>query len=84
VGEEIRSLYRLPLNSLNFNSSSSKFNNAVTGLAFTSFFVESINTSLWHFRLGHLSNFPLKMLSPIIPQLLHKSNKHCCICPLVK
>ena len=92
MGEEVGGLYHLlqnpvsvlPLNSLNFNSSSSKFNNAVTSLAFTSFFVEYVNTSLWHFRLGHLSNFPLKMFSPIISQLLRESNKHCNIFPLAK
>jgi hypothetical protein len=75
VSEEAGGLYHLlqtpisvlPLNFINFNFSSSKINNAVTSLASTSFFVESVNTSLWHFRLSHPSDIPLKMLSPVIP-----------------
>jgi hypothetical protein len=92
VGEEAGGLYHLlqnpvsvlPLNSVNFNFSSSKINNAVTSLASTSFFAESVNTSLWHFRLGHPSDVPLKMLSSVIPQISHESNKLCSICPLAK
>jgi hypothetical protein len=66
VGEEADGLYHflqnpvsaLPLNSVNFNFSCFKINNAVTSLASTSFFVKSINTSLWHFILGHPSDVP--------------------------
>ena len=80
------------MNSVNFNSNSSKISNAVTSLASTSFFAESVNTSLWHFRLGHpsdvplkmLFNAPLKMLSSVIPHISHESNKLCNICPLAK
>jgi hypothetical protein len=71
VGEEAGGLYHLlqnpvfvlPLNSINFNYSSSKINNVVTSLASTSIFAEFVNTSLWHFRLGHHSDVPLKMFS---------------------
>jgi hypothetical protein len=92
VGEEAGRLYHLlqnlvsvlPLNFVNFNSSSSKINNAVTSLASTSFFTKSVNTSLWHFILGHPSDVPLKMLSSVIPQISYESNKLCSICPLAK
>jgi hypothetical protein len=45
---------------------------------------QSVTSSLWHYRLGHLSNKPLQLLSHVIPQLVHDSNKSCSVCPLAK
>jgi hypothetical protein len=59
-------------------------NHTITDLASASFFVNSANNSLWHYRLGHLSDSLLKLLSHVIPQALHESNKTCSICPLTK
>jgi hypothetical protein len=63
------------MNSVIFNSAPSMFNNAETSLASASLSVESVNNSLWHYKLGHLSDSPLKLLSHVIPQVLHESNK---------
>jgi hypothetical protein len=45
---------------------------------------QSVANSIWHYRLGHLSDIPLKMLSSVIPHFTHESNKSCSICPLAK
>jgi hypothetical protein len=44
----------------------------------------SVANSLWHYRLGHLSDTPLKILSHVIPHFTHESNKTCTVCPLAK
>jgi len=59
-------------------------NHPITDLASASFFVNVVNNSLWHYRLRHPAEFPLKLLSHVIPQVLHESNKSCSICPLAK
>jgi len=48
------------------------------------FSVQSVANNIWHYRLGHLSNIPLKILSSIILHFTHESNKSCSICPLAK
>ena len=45
---------------------------------------KSVNHGIWHYRLGHPADLPMKMLSPMIPHLMHKSNTICSICPLAK
>jgi hypothetical protein len=44
----------------------------------------SVDTSLWHYRLGHLFDRPLKILSHVLPHFNHDSNKACTVCPLAK
>jgi hypothetical protein len=44
----------------------------------------SVDNSLWHYRLGHLSDAPLKILSHVIPHFTHESNKTCTVFPLAK
>jgi len=46
--------------------------------------VHSVENSLWHYRLGHLSDRPLKKLSSILPHFTNENNKLCTICPLAK
>jgi len=77
-------VYALPRNSAFFNPVKSMSKTTITNLASVSFFVNSVNNSLWHYRLGHLSNSPLKLLFHVIPHVLHESNKTCSICPLAK
>jgi hypothetical protein len=92
VGKEAGGLYHLlqnPISALSrnsafFNPVKSMSRTTITDLASASFFVQSVNNSLWHNRLGHLSDSPLKLLSHVIPQVLHESNKTCNICPLAK
>ena len=92
VGKEAGGLYHLLQNPVSALSRNSAFSNPVktmsqptiTNLASASFFVHSVNNSLWHYRLGHPSDSPLKLLSHVIPQVLHESNKTCSICPLAK
>ena len=48
------------------------------------FCANPVKNGLWHSRLGHPSDLPLKSLSHVIPEILHESNKHCSICPLAK
>ena len=92
VGKEAGGLYHLqqiPVSalsrtSMSFNPVSPMFQPPLTDLAPASFFVHSVNNSLWHYRLGHPSDVPLKLLSPVIPQVLHESNTTCSICPLAK
>jgi hypothetical protein len=59
-------------------------NHFITHLASTSFSVNFVDNNLWHYRLGHPAEFPLKLLSHVISQVLHESNKTCSICPLAK
>jgi hypothetical protein len=59
-------------------------NHEITDLASASFSVNFVNNSLLHYRLGHPSDSLLKLLSHVIPQVLHESNKNCSICPLAK
>ncbi|KAJ6881076.1 hypothetical protein NC651_027806 [Populus alba x Populus x berolinensis] len=92
VGKENGCLYHLLQNPVSALSRNSAFSTPVKtmsqptimNLASASFFVHSVNNSLWHYRLGHPSDSPLKLLSHVIPQVLHESNKTCSICPLAK
>jgi hypothetical protein len=92
VGKEAGGLYHLlqnpvsvlPKNYVSVNSAKFVSNHAVTDLASASFSVNFVNKSLWHYRLGHPSDLPLRLLSHVIPQVLHESNKNCSICPLAK
>ena len=43
-----------------------------------------VKNNIWHYRLGHPAAFPLQILSHVIPQALHESNKTYSICPLTK
>jgi hypothetical protein len=99
VGEEVDGLYHLlpvpvfsklstsvfdannvVLSSLD-NSTSSDFPNKHVSSAYH---VHSVENSLWHYRLGHLSDRPLKKLSSFLPHFTNENNKLCTICPLAK
>jgi hypothetical protein len=92
VGKEAGGLYHLlqnpvsvlPKNFVFVNSAKFMSNHSITNLASASFSVNFVNNNLWHYRLGHPVNFPLKLLSHVIPQVLHESNKTCSIYPLAK
>ena len=92
VGKENGCLYHLLQNLVSALSRNSAFSTpiktmsqpTIMNLTSASFFVHSVNNSLWHYRLGHPSDSPLKLLSHVIPQVLHESNKTCSICPLAK
>ena len=78
------SVYVLHQNSVSINSVKFMSNHPITDSVYASFSVNFVNTSLWHYRLGHPAAIPLKLLSHVIPQVLHESNKTCSICPLAK
>jgi hypothetical protein len=99
VGEEVDGLYHLlpvpvfsklstsvfdannvVLSSLD-NSTSSDFPNKHVSSAYH---VHSVENSLWHYRLGHLSDRPLKKLSSFLPHFTNENNKLCTIYPLAK
>jgi hypothetical protein len=83
MGKEARGLYHLlqnpvsvlPKNFVSVNSAKFMSNHTITDLASASFSVNFVNNSLWHYRLGHPSDFPLKLIFHVIPQVLHESNK---------
>jgi hypothetical protein len=92
VGKKAGGLYHLlqnpvfilPKNSISVNSAKFMSNHAIIDLASASFSVNFVNNSLWHYRLGHPSDLPLRLLSHVIPQVLDESNKNCSTCPLAK
>ncbi len=92
MGEEVDGLYHLLPISVSAKSSTSIFaaNNAVLSFDFpnkhvsSASHVHSVENSLWHYRLGHLSDRPLKKLSSFLPHFTNENNKLCTICPLAK
>jgi len=77
------------INSVVLLSNSVLFNTVVpsvlsNNVVSSEFSDQSEANSIWHYRLGHLSDIPLKMLSSVIPHFTHESNKSCNICPLAK
>ena len=58
--------------------------NFKTSTAVCSSSISSNLFSLWHSRLGHLSNVKVQSLSHVLPFLKHCCNKSCTICLLAK
>jgi hypothetical protein len=46
--------------------------------------VKSVSSDVWHYRLGHLSDSCIQILSQYDPSISVNSNKCCTICPLAK
>jgi len=46
--------------------------------------VKSVSSDVWHYRLGHLSDSRIQILSQYDPSISVNSNKCCTICPLAK
>jgi hypothetical protein len=76
VGKESGGLFHLQCNSV---SPSLKFPVSTRSLS-----VSSVHSSIWHCRLGHLSDARLKLLSQQNSQISFESNKCCLTCPLAK
>jgi len=76
VGRERGGLFRL-LNKPVFSSISS----VPSGKSFS---VKTISSDVWHFRVGHLSNSRIKLLSQYDSSITVDSNNCCTICSLAK
>ncbi|KAF9663006.1 hypothetical protein SADUNF_Sadunf18G0113400 [Salix dunnii] len=86
VGKEDGGLYHLLPNSdsvlsrncVSINSVNSALHHSINNVSASMISSDkSVNHGLWHYRLGHLADLPMKLLSPMIPHLLHKSNTIC-------
>ncbi|XP_050217801.1 uncharacterized protein LOC126668656 [Mercurialis annua] len=85
LAKQIYGLYYLDKDQFRENNASACVNSVGSGCLNSSGLIETIDVnSLWHFRLGHLSNDRLKCLQNIDSSIKIPANSHCKTCHLSK